>query len=65
MPYEIVGIYETGQAMEESGGSVVLEDAKTITQKPRKVSLFQVGVRKGTDYARSWPASRRWKKTSP
>ena len=49
VPYEIVGIYETGQAMEESGGTVVLEDAQTITQKTRKVSLFQVGVRKGTD----------------
>jgi ABC-type antimicrobial peptide transport system permease subunit len=49
VPYEIVGIYETGQALEESGGTVVLEDAQTITQKTRKVSLFQVGVRKGTD----------------
>ncbi|PKO22982.1 MAG: hypothetical protein CVU38_06500, partial [Chloroflexi bacterium HGW-Chloroflexi-1] len=49
VPYQIVGIYETGQALEESGGTVALEDAQTITQKIRKVSLFQVGVRRGTD----------------
>ena len=49
MPYRIVGIYETGQGMEESGGVVVLEDAQTIAQKERKVSLFQVGLRKGAD----------------
>ncbi|NOX61814.1 MAG: ABC transporter permease [Chloroflexi bacterium] len=48
-PYEIVGIYETGQALEESGGVVVLEDAQKITGKTRKVSLFQVGVRRGAD----------------
>jgi len=47
IPYRIVGIYETGQGMEESGGVVVLEDAQTIAQKERKVSLFQVGLRKG------------------
>ncbi len=32
-PYRIVGIYETGQGMEESGGLVVLEDAQTIAPK--------------------------------
>ena len=47
VPYRIVGIYETGQGMEESGGVVVLEDAQNIAQKERKVSLFQVGLRKG------------------
>ncbi|MCB0039792.1 MAG: ABC transporter permease [Caldilinea sp.] len=47
VPYRIVGIYETGQGMEESGGVVVLEDAQNIGQKDRKVSLFQVGLRKG------------------
>lgn len=45
VPYRVVGIYETGQGMEESGGVVVLEDAQEIAQKPRKVSLFQVGLR--------------------
>jgi ABC-type antimicrobial peptide transport system permease subunit len=49
IPYRIVGIYETGQGMEESGGVVVLEDAQSIAQKERKVSLFQVGLRKGAN----------------
>ena len=44
VPYRIVGIYETGQGMEESGGLVTLADGQEIAQKPRKVSLFQVGV---------------------
>ncbi|MFN2203975.1 MAG: ABC transporter permease [Caldilineaceae bacterium] len=49
VPYRIVGIYETGQGMEESGGAVTLDDAQEITQKHRKVSLFQVGLRPGAD----------------
>ena len=49
VPYRIVGIYETGQGMEESGGVVTLADAQTITQKQRQVSLFQVGVQRGAD----------------
>lgn len=48
-PYRIVGIYETGQGMEESGGVVALEDAQRIAQKERTVSLFQVGLRPGAD----------------
>ncbi|MEM7125930.1 MAG: FtsX-like permease family protein [Chloroflexota bacterium] len=46
-PYRIVGIYETGQAMEESGGVLVLEDAQEILQFERQVSLFQIGLRRG------------------
>ena len=49
VPYQIVGLYETGQGMEESGGVVTLEDAQTITQKQRQVSLFQVGLRPNVD----------------
>jgi ABC-type antimicrobial peptide transport system permease subunit len=49
VPYRIVGIYETGQGMEESGGLVTLADGQDIAQKPRKVSLFQVGLRQNTD----------------
>lgn len=49
VPYRIVGIYETGQGMEESGGVVVLADAQEIAQKPRQVSLFQVGLRPDAD----------------
>ncbi|MCB0130113.1 MAG: ABC transporter permease, partial [Caldilineaceae bacterium] len=49
IPYRIVGIYETGQGMEESGGVVALADAQVIAQKQRQVSLFQVGVRPNSD----------------
>ncbi len=51
-PYKIVGVYETGQALEESGGVVVLEDAQAIAKKERRVSLFQIGVRRGEDVDR-------------
>ncbi len=44
-PYRIVGVYETGQAMEESGGLVTLRDGQEIAQKTRQVSLFQVRLR--------------------
>ncbi|HRW08323.1 MAG TPA: ABC transporter permease [Caldilineaceae bacterium] len=49
VPYRIVGIYETGQAMEESGGVVTKDDAQTITQKQRQVSLFQIGLHRNAD----------------
>jgi len=49
VPYRIVGIYETGQGMEESGGVVTLADAQDIAGKPRKVSLYQVGLRGNAD----------------
>jgi ABC-type antimicrobial peptide transport system permease subunit len=49
VPYHIVGIYQTGQGMEESGGVVTLADGQEIAQKPRKVSLFQVGLARGAD----------------
>ena len=48
-PYQVVGIYETGQGMEESGGVVTLGNAQEITQKSGKVSLFQLGLQRGTD----------------
>jgi ABC-type antimicrobial peptide transport system permease subunit len=51
VPYRIVGIYETGQGMEESGGVVLLEDGQTIAQKSRQVSLFQVGLHPKADVA--------------
>ena len=50
-PFRVVGIYETGQGMEESGGVLVLEDAKTVAQYERKVSLYEVGLRRGEDTA--------------
>jgi ABC-type antimicrobial peptide transport system permease subunit len=49
VPYQIVGIYETGQGMEESGGVVALEDAQEIAHKEHRVSLFQIGLRRNAD----------------
>jgi ABC-type antimicrobial peptide transport system permease subunit len=49
VPYRVAGIYETGQGMEESGGLVTLADGQEIAQKPRKVSLFQVGLVRSAD----------------
>lgn len=49
VPYRVVGIFETGQGLEESGGVVTLADAQTIAQKPRKVSLFQIGLARGAN----------------
>jgi ABC-type antimicrobial peptide transport system permease subunit len=51
VPYKVVGIYETGQGMEESGGAVTLADAQDIAGRPRKVSLYQVGLRRNADAA--------------
>ena len=38
-PYHIVGIYETGQGMEESGGVVVLEDANHRPERAQSQPL--------------------------
>lgn len=40
VPYRIVGLYETGDAFEEGGAVVQLQDAQTLLSLPRKVSLF-------------------------
>ncbi len=48
-PYRVVGIYETGQGVEESGGALALEDAQTTAQFERKVSLYEIGLRRGAD----------------
>ena len=48
-PFRVVGIYETGQGIEESGGVLVLEDAKSAAQFERKVSLYEIGLRRGDD----------------
>lgn len=52
VPYSIVGLYETGQGMEELGGLVTLADGQDIAQKQRKVSLFQVELGRGADVER-------------
>jgi ABC-type antimicrobial peptide transport system permease subunit len=50
-PYRVVGIYETGQGMEESGGLVTLADSQAIAQRISKVTLFQVGLSRNANIA--------------
>lgn len=50
--YRIVGIYETGQPIEDGGAVVLMEDAQTISGKPHQVNAFLLKVRPGTDIDR-------------
>ena len=43
--YRIVGIYETGKPIEESGAVISLEEAQAIAGKPRQVNAYQVQLR--------------------
>jgi ABC-type antimicrobial peptide transport system permease subunit len=47
--YRIVGIYETGQALEEGGGVVTLDDAQTMLKRPNQVNVFQVQLKNLSD----------------
>jgi putative ABC transport system permease protein len=47
--YRIVGIYETGQALEEGGGVVALEDAQAMLKRPHQVNVFQVQLKELVD----------------
>jgi ABC-type antimicrobial peptide transport system permease subunit len=40
--FKIVGIYETGDAFEEGGGVLPLQEAQLLVGKQRKVSLFYI-----------------------
>ncbi len=42
--YRIVGIYETGQAVEEMGAVVTLKEAQEVFKKPRQVTYYQIKV---------------------
>ena len=45
MPYQVVGIFETGQGLEEGSGVLALDEAQKLFNKQRQVSLFQVYLR--------------------
>ena len=63
VPYGSSASTRRGKAWRNRAGLVTLADGQDIAQKPRKVSLFQVGMRNGIRYrARSGAASRRWKR---
>ncbi len=48
-PYRVVGIYETGQSMEDAGGVLALEDAQTVAQFKREVSFFEIALHQDAD----------------
>lgn len=43
--YRIVGIYQTGEAFEDGGAVLPLEDAQELLGKPRQVSLFYIQLK--------------------
>jgi ABC-type antimicrobial peptide transport system permease subunit len=60
--YRIIGLYQTGDAFEDSGAVVGLEDAQQLLGKPRQVSVFYIqlkdpdlGDRLKTRVKRLWP----------
>jgi ABC-type antimicrobial peptide transport system permease subunit len=50
--FRIVGIYETGDAFEESGAVIPLEEAQSLLLQPRRVSLYYVRLRDPSGEAR-------------
>jgi len=50
--YQIVGIFETGEAFEDGAAVVFVEDAQDIGGKPHQVNAFLLKLREGTDAGR-------------
>ncbi|MCI0475919.1 MAG: hypothetical protein L0Y55_06695, partial [Anaerolineales bacterium] len=42
--FKIVGVYETGQGVEEMGAVITLREAQDIFKKPRQVTYYQLKV---------------------
>ena len=42
--YRVVGLYETGQTVEDMGAVLTLKEAQEVFKKPRQVAYFQVKV---------------------
>ena len=47
--FRIVGIYETGDGLEEGGGVMSLSDAQVLLSKPHQVALFTLRLKPGAD----------------
>jgi ABC-type antimicrobial peptide transport system permease subunit len=43
--YHVIGIYQTGEAFEDGGAILRLEDAQELLGKPRQVSLFYIQLK--------------------
>jgi len=50
--FRIIGIYETGNAFEEGGAIIPLEEAQALLLQPRHVSLFYIRLRDPIDETR-------------
>jgi len=50
--YQIVGIFETGEAFEDGAAVVFVEDAQDISGKPHQVNAFLLKLREGADAGR-------------
>ncbi|TEU13281.1 MAG: ABC transporter permease [Anaerolineales bacterium] len=47
--FRIVGIYETGDGLEEGGGVISLSDAQVLFSKPHQVALYTLRLKPGAD----------------
>ncbi len=47
--FHIAGLYETGQALEEWGALIAMDDAQQVFKKPRQVTYIQIKARR-TEY---------------
>ncbi|HDD24790.1 MAG TPA: hypothetical protein ENF52_05080, partial [Chloroflexi bacterium] len=50
--FRIVGIYETGDAFEEGGAVISLQDAQNLLLQPRRASMFYIRLRDSSDEGR-------------
>jgi ABC-type lipoprotein release transport system permease subunit len=50
--FRIVGIFETGDAFEEGGAVIPLDEAQTLLLQPRRVGLYYIRLREPEDEAR-------------
>jgi putative ABC transport system permease protein len=47
--FRIVGIYETGDGLEEGGGVISLSDAQVLLSKPHQVALYTLRLKPGAN----------------
>jgi ABC-type antimicrobial peptide transport system permease subunit len=50
--FRIVGIYETGDGMEDGGAVISLQEAQSLLLQPRRVSVYNLRLRSAADEAR-------------
>jgi ABC-type antimicrobial peptide transport system permease subunit len=50
--FRIVGIYETGDGLEDGGAVISLRDAQSLLLQPRRVSMYYIRLRSPDDEAR-------------